>query len=581
MLVVVIVIAILGTNLLLGFFVANTMGYGPQTLSELMTGIYKAPIGWTIRKLTKGQLDSEVRRQWVQQWGSYCVLPSDGLDAESTDTESDSDDSPDEDAQADGTSDGVDDDDEAESFGDDEPSAEGDVSGTNNDLLLLRQVIQFVQTSPVLLDELRFQWKYLPNDDTESESTAESVDSEAAESEHEAASEDLSDEDQTDNSLAAEEDSDDQDHTDEDSAPLWTKDRLAESVKRWNEYLEAYQPSEVTWWLDWFQKWEAFAEAWRKHCTEILAVGLVERLLHENKKEPEAVVPAGPQSVKSAKQSPKESEQPAAATVNPKQDWIRSQYSRLLQSLYTSSAELQNAQGELLQFTLEQALTQWDAAYRSEHQLPQSLNEVLCLSPLLDLSLAEDFKPNHLVLIVPDYRRLLDLDNGKLISAVVDSSLFRSLHNWVQDESVPGQWYKTNQNWAIGLIDSDEATVRQKASWISESLAVANFQRAEYSLSQTCNVVICPLADGSEVMDQITKMLDLINRRPIQSRMAVGNTVWQVHGKKLRAIAKDETEIEAFDIGLGFDGIAMVNDLPDLSDMGGDLGGGIDESEDW
>ena len=61
MLVVIVVIAILGTNLLLGFFVANTLGYGPQTLSELLTGIYRAPIGWSQRRMSSGYLKEDIR----------------------------------------------------------------------------------------------------------------------------------------------------------------------------------------------------------------------------------------------------------------------------------------------------------------------------------------------------------------------------------------------------------------------------------------------------------------------------------------------------------------------------------------
>jgi hypothetical protein len=45
MLILIVVIAILATNLFLGFFVAHYLGYGPQNLDELWTGVYLRPVG--------------------------------------------------------------------------------------------------------------------------------------------------------------------------------------------------------------------------------------------------------------------------------------------------------------------------------------------------------------------------------------------------------------------------------------------------------------------------------------------------------------------------------------------------------
>lgn len=44
MLILIVVIAILATNLFLGFFVAHYLGYGPQNLDELWTGVYLRPV---------------------------------------------------------------------------------------------------------------------------------------------------------------------------------------------------------------------------------------------------------------------------------------------------------------------------------------------------------------------------------------------------------------------------------------------------------------------------------------------------------------------------------------------------------
>jgi hypothetical protein len=45
MLILIVVIAILATNLFMGFFVAHYLGYGPQNFQELWTGIYLRPMG--------------------------------------------------------------------------------------------------------------------------------------------------------------------------------------------------------------------------------------------------------------------------------------------------------------------------------------------------------------------------------------------------------------------------------------------------------------------------------------------------------------------------------------------------------
>lgn len=53
MLILVVVIAILATNLLMGFFVAHYLGYGPRNFEELWTGVYLKPSGTNVSGLAE------------------------------------------------------------------------------------------------------------------------------------------------------------------------------------------------------------------------------------------------------------------------------------------------------------------------------------------------------------------------------------------------------------------------------------------------------------------------------------------------------------------------------------------------
>jgi hypothetical protein len=68
MLILVVVIAILATNLFMGFFIAHYLGYGPQNFQELWTGVYlRPPAGLTTSSVAHPRLDPQAIEALTQE----------------------------------------------------------------------------------------------------------------------------------------------------------------------------------------------------------------------------------------------------------------------------------------------------------------------------------------------------------------------------------------------------------------------------------------------------------------------------------------------------------------------------------
>lgn len=556
MLIVIVVIAILGTNLLLGFFVANTLGYGPQSFSELLTGIYRAPVGWAQRKLSSGRLEIERRLEWAHELNQWCPLPesSPGSPASSNEaTESDQ-----------------------------EPAAP-----RPTDRQVLQSVMNYVQASSILLDEVRFHWQY-PGGATDDDKTV-------AETEEEPADTLPPDVDPIANLMVSSTGSEDpfsdpfQDLQPAEPEPtaepeaassdepirVWNRERLLESLEQWHDYLENYEPGEITWWLDWFRKWEAFAERLRQHARQVAAVGMVEELLSQ---QPEA--PA-PEPVSRSVRSTKEAEvQPPVSEVqeppSSKQQWIQSQYGRLLQSLFHSSQSLQKAGQQLTHFT-ERQIGQRDFA--ADAVAPTEGSELPSLPDYLDVDFTT-IEPNYAVLVLPDHRQLLELDAGRLVAAVADFSLARLLKRWREEEQLSGTWCSTRHGGLLGLIRADAATVRQQASQIVAKIRNTHLDADGYQLKQTTSVVIVPLK-GPDILPQLQAIWDILQRKAVRQRLAAGDCSWELRGKRLAALAPHEVTSERIEESLSIHAVTsetMPTGMFDDLDQGDEP---FEEDEEW
>ncbi len=77
MLILVVVVAILATNLFLGFFIAHYLGYGPQNFQELWTGVYLRPLGGENLRSLPEPIDSMIFDAMTRAAAANLVPPDD------------------------------------------------------------------------------------------------------------------------------------------------------------------------------------------------------------------------------------------------------------------------------------------------------------------------------------------------------------------------------------------------------------------------------------------------------------------------------------------------------------------------
>lgn len=510
MLVVIVVIAILGTNLLLGFFVANTLGYGPQTLSELLTGIYRAPIGWSQRQMSSGYLKEDIRKEWSAQLTAYCPLP------------------PDEEIQA-----------------------KNQASNEATDWDTLQRAIHYIQFSPVLLDELRFQWRYHQSDaDQDADDWgADPTDDPTPVVDQQPATtgEDVEEASDTDESMEESEDASAEDvvadvaPADDYPTELWDRYRLKETLQQWDSYLESYRPKEVDWWLAWHGHWEKYVAQWKKHYREVAAVALVERLISENPEDllSEPPVSTGPKSVKETRQKKKPSKDQGKRR---QQVWIKTQYGRLLQSLFQSSIDLRRIEQQLILFTESKARDQWETSVLQQTTAQANPRRMFQLNEMLENLEAGEAEPNYAMMVIPDHQSLLELDSGKLIALAAQSTMSRHLRAWVEDDELAGSWVHLRGGALLGLMTSDEATMRQKASWILASTRTSKMRNGEFQLTQNCSVILFALKPEKDWLQQLAEMITRLQRKSFQRRLSCGSATWIWNGRRLSLMAPEEVE---------------------------------------
>lgn len=76
MLILIVVIAILATNLFLGFFIAHYLGYGPQNFDELWTGVYLRPMGPSRSEIQSQSIDRVILDALTQAAAAQPLLPT-------------------------------------------------------------------------------------------------------------------------------------------------------------------------------------------------------------------------------------------------------------------------------------------------------------------------------------------------------------------------------------------------------------------------------------------------------------------------------------------------------------------------
>lgn len=203
MITLIVVVTIIGSNLFLGFFVASRMGFGPQSFTELFTGIYGRPfkINDELGLRIRGTLTAGQRKLFYSCVGENRPVPA------------------------------------SNELGSDETKLEC--------MLSTLRAVDAAERASVLLDEQRFCGLELGQlgDDQESESNSSNSESESGDGQ------------QVEGEMPV------PSFLSKDDA-----EELENWIKQWDKHLnELQQPEELDWWHQFLENWDDFLDAWKQY----------------------------------------------------------------------------------------------------------------------------------------------------------------------------------------------------------------------------------------------------------------------------------------------------------------------------
>ncbi len=521
MLVLIIVIAILGTNLLLGLFVAHYTGYGPQNFNELMTGVTLEPRGEFQRQLEREvpKLGTKFRKQMASAIHQRLLRPDQlTLDRQDEDEEM---------------------------------------------IVLTLQAIETVNYATILLDELRFQVDAEDDADDADDAgdfaaTEKSVDASAA----------IEDGmDPSDGPLPQKDDQglsdqgldggpeDDSDYPSDSSGveiPLrsWTAEELSEMLAVWSQRLHSIEGiNETPWWGKFIKQWDQFLQDWNNYRIIVEACVAVDAAVVAEVAR-QAILVKTEDAVASPSTSRRKKKAAKAAPISKTQRWIQSQKQQLYTDLFHKRDALRQAQRSLIQVA-DGGLQSWfskqfpiENCFIEGGNQKHRMKQLACIRPEI-VSDEEEPKPkaNYLFFVAFDHRQRLEFCHGALVGQAINEAFDALIIDCLATEQLAGEWFRVNDCVICGWVhEAEEATAQSKAEWLRQIIAATKLNALEIHWGQTSNVLAVPLQEKDQPRNRLAQVLKLWQRRRNSFPLISGDQTWTLSGSRLRPVTEVEPE---------------------------------------